>query len=466
MNVEVKLTTEDIVRATQGLLINGDMSIPFRGISTDTRIIQPGFLFWALKGKNFDGHTFWKTALDRGAKGLVLAYFPEGFKIEEIPKTISVILVKDTLKALGDLGNFWRKKLKFQVIGITGSCGKTTTKELTFSILSLYFKTSKNLGNYNNLIGVPLSILSFKEDTEVAVLEVGTNAPGEIERLAQIIEPQISVLTCVYPAHLEGLGSVEGVLEEKIKLFEYTSSSGTLIYNYDQPMVRERTKLFSQRKISFGFNPEADFSISKVEVEESKIKAQVRYQGNIYPLEIPNFGKHYLLNLLAGLAVASCFELDLKEILENLGKKISLYSRIKVYKATDFWVIDDTYNANPGSMKTALEFLLTLDVKEMKKVAILGDMKELGSYAKEFHREIGKKAGEVVEEAYFVGEMAEEYAKGFSLSKKPFKVYSEVEALLKDLERELKFEKAVILIKGSRALKMERVVEKLLSEKS
>lgn len=472
MNVEVKISTEEVVKATQGILINGDMGIFFRGISTDTRIIQPGFLFWSLKGKNFDGHTFWKDALNKGAKGLVFSYFPQDFKIEEVPKTISVILVKDTLKALGDLGNFWRKKLNFKVIGITGSCGKTTTKELTFNILSSYFKTAKNLANYNNLIGVPLSILSFNQNIEVAVLEVGTNAPGEIERLAQIIEPQISVITCIYPAHLEGLGSLEGVLEEKTKLFEYTSYEGFLIYYYDQVFLRNRVKVFSQRKISFGFEPLADLSVSNIEIERDKLTAQIHYQKKSYPLKIPNFGKHYLLNLLAGLAVATCFDLNIEEILKKLGKEIPFYSRVKIYQSSNLCIIDDTYNANPGSMRTALEFLSTFSKKEkdMKKIAILGDMKELGEYSEELHREIGKEASYVVDEAYFIGEMCEKYAEGFSFSKKPFKLYFQVEDFLKDLEGELKFGKAIVLVKGSRALKMERIVEKLtkniLSEKA
>ncbi len=465
MNVEVNLTTEEVVRATEGILINGDMGISFRGVSTDTRIIQPGFLFWALKGKNFDGHSFWRIAIDKGAKGLILSHFPEGFKIEQIPKTVSVILVKDTLKALGDLGNFWRKKLNLKVVGVTGSCGKTTTKELIFAILSSYFKTSKNLANYNNLIGVPLSILSFKNDTEVAVLEVGTNSPGEIEKLAKIIEPQVSVITCIYPAHLEGLGSIEGVLEEKIKLFENTSLNGTLVYNYDQSILRERVKVLPHRKISFGFDPSSDFFVSKFEVKDFKIKAWLKYQEKNYFVEIPNLGKHYILNLLASLAVAIHFGLNLKEILEKLGKEILLFSRIKIYQNTKLWIVDDTYNANPGSMKTALEFLSTLPVKNMKKIAILGDMKELGIYAKEFHIKIGREASLVVEEAYFIGEMAEKYAEGFLPSQKPFRIYPQVETFLKDLEAGLKFEKAVILVKGSRALKMERIVEKLLSIK-
>jgi len=191
MNVEIKLTTEDIIKATSGILINGDMGIIFRGISTDTRIIKPGYLFIALKGEKFDGHDFYKTAIEKGAKGLVFSHFPKGFKVEEIPKTISVILVKDTLKALGDIASFWREKLNSTFVAITGSCGKTTTKELTYNILSRFLKAFKNEANYNNLIGVPLSLLSIKENRDVAILELGTNQKGEIEREGERIRLKV-----------------------------------------------------------------------------------------------------------------------------------------------------------------------------------------------------------------------------------------------------------------------------------
>jgi len=469
MNVEIKLTTEDIIKATSGILINGDMGIIFRGISTDTRIIKPGYLFIALKGEKFDGHDFYKTAIEKGAKGLVFSHFPKGFKVEEIPKTVSVILVKDTLKALGDIASFWREKLNSTFVAITGSCGKTTTKELTYNILSRFLKAFKNEANYNNLIGVPLSLLSIKEDREVAILELGTNQKGEIERLSQIVKPHISVITSIFPSHLEGLGSIEGVLEEKISLFKNTDSNGTIIFNFDQEILRERVKDFPQNKVSFGFDNRADLSFKNLFFSEGKIKGEFLFKSEFYPFEIENIGKHNLSNLLASLCVAISLGFELKEIVPLLGKEIPLFKRFKVFEKESFLIIDDTYNANPGSIIAALEYLKDFSKNYGKKIVILGDMKELGKDSEKLHIEVGSFVAEVADIAIFAGDMAKSYEEGFKkkAKEKECNTFNSVEEFLespflKDLLNKEK--KAVILVKGSRALKMERVVERLIEE--
>ncbi len=466
MNVENRFSTEDVIKATSGILINGDMGITFRGISTDTRIIKPGYLFWALKGERYDGHDFWKEAIDRGAKGLVISYFPLRFKIEELPKTISVILVKDTLQALGDLAHYWRKIINRPVVAITGSCGKTTTKELTCEMLSKFWRCFKNQENYNNLVGVPLSLLSMPEDADIGVFELGTNASGEIERLSKVVFPQVSVITCIYPAHLEGLKSLEGILKEKLSLFENTDERGTLIYNYDQEILREEVKGFKQKKLSFGFEKGADLRIKNVEFRGMEITGELVFKEQIYSLKIPNIGKHNLLNLLAGLAVVLSFELDLKKIVSELGKGIRLFQRTKFYQKEDFLIVDDTYNANPGSMKSAFEYLK--EVYNGKRVFILGEMKELGAESERYHQEVGALAGRFADFCYFIGNMAEAYAQGFSKSSKSFETFKNTEEFLEKLDikkiKELCPEGGAILVKGSRALKMERIVEKLLKE--
>lgn len=468
MNVEIELSTESVIKAVSGILINGDMGISFKGISTDTRIIKPGYLFFALKGEKFDGHNFYKDAIEKGAKGIVISYFPKGFRVEEIPKTISVILVKDTLKALGDLASYWRDKLNSTFVAITGSCGKTTTKELTYNIISKFFKTAKNQANYNNLIGVPLSLLSMKEDTEVGILELGTNQKGEIERLSQIVKPHISVITSIYPSHLEGLNSIEGVLEEKISLFKNTWEKGTIIYNFDQEILRERAKSFPQNKISFGFSKNADLTFKNLIFFENKIKGEIIFKDETYPLAIENIGKHNLLNLLASLCVAISLGLSLKEIVPLIGKEISLYKRFKIFEKENLLIIDDTYNANPGSTKAALEYLKEIS-KNQKKIVILGDMKELGKDSERFHKEIGRFVAEVADFAIFTGEMAKSYEEGFKekIQDKNCKTFNSVEEFLENFAfEEIIKERATILIKGSRALKMERIVERLLKELS
>ena len=463
MNVENRFVTEDIVRATSGMLINGDMGIPFRGISTDTRIIKPGYLFWALKGERFDGHDFWKEAINKGAKGLVLSKLPQGLKPEELPKTISVIFVRDTLRALGDFASFWRKKLNFHAVEVAGSCGKTTTKEMVFALVSKFFKAEKSPGNYNNLIGVPLSILSFKEGTEVGVLELGTNTPGEVKRLAEIVYPQTSIITCIAPEHLEGLGDIKGVLKEEISLFEATDPSGTLIYNFDDPLLKEEVKRFSQRKFSVGFDEGADLRLS-CKKGENGIQLELFFRDKTWTLSFPDLGMHNLLNF--GFALSTCLSLGIEmepllEVADSLKKE--LFIRAKVHRLSSFIVVDDTYNANPSSMEAALSWVYSSLLEGKRElVVILGDMKELGEASSELHQKVGKEAAKLASSAIFVGEFAEEYAQGFKESGKPCKCYHDVEELICALDS-ITFPKgSVILVKGSRALAMERIVKKLL----
>lgn len=462
MLVENRFLTEEVVKAVKGILVNGDMGIPFKGICTDTRILEPGYLFWALKGKTYDGHSFWKTALEKGAKGLVLSYFPKDLKLEELPKSISVILVKDTLKALGDLANWYRTQKNFKVIAITGSCGKTTTKELTFEILRQFYKVSKNEANYNNLIGVPLSILAIRDNPHWVILEVGTSEKGEIGRLGEITQPQISLITCIQPAHLEGLGSLEGVLEEKCSLFEKTDPSGVIIYNYDQEILRSKALTFPQKKLSFGEREGADLRLLLAESEGPEWRVKIRYHEKEYAFKVNLPGRHNLLNLLSALGVAIATDLELSEILERLPKDLSPLIRGKILYKGKWIILDDTYNANPGSMKSALLWLRDQASSGVYKIAILGDMKELGERSPDFHREIGEFARDIVDKAIFIGDWALNYVEGFKGAGKPFEVYATVEDFLE--RGEIEETSAIILVKGSRALRMERIVKKLLGE--
>ncbi|MFN3505386.1 MAG: UDP-N-acetylmuramoyl-tripeptide--D-alanyl-D-alanine ligase [Caldimicrobium sp.] len=462
MLVNTPFSTEDIVKALRGILVNGDMGIAFKGICTDTRILEPGYLFWALKGKRFDGHTFWIEAIAKGAKGLILEYFPSEMKLEELPKTISIILVRDTLQALGELAKWYREQKKFKVIGITGSCGKTTTKELTATLLSQFFRVAKNEANYNNLIGVPLSILQIKEKPDWVVLELGTNAPNEIKKLAEIISPQISLITCVYPAHLEGLGSLEGVLEEKLSLFKATPEEGALIYFYDQPWLREKVSAFPHKKISYGKELGADLRLIMLKSLDEGFWAEIEYSGKRYHFRTNPMGEHNLLNLLGAIATCLSLGISLEEVLKVLPEDLSLFVRGKLYKKGEVHILDDSYNANPGSMEKALLWLGDFTQAVKPKVVILGDMKELGEETRKFHIRIGELAGEVADSAIFIGEMAPFYAEGFKSANKPYEIYPNVETFLERFTLEIK--KGIILIKGSRALRMERITQKLLEE--
>jgi UDP-N-acetylmuramoyl-tripeptide--D-alanyl-D-alanine ligase len=455
------LSTEDVVRATKGILLNGDMGLTFSGVTTDSREVEPGFLFFALKGKRFDGHEFIKEAIASGVKGAVVERMPDYLRWDDLPRDVSIILVKDTLYALGELARYVRSLDSYKVIAITGSCGKTTTKEMTYQILSKFYKCGKNEANYNNLIGVPMTILAQDKDKDWVILEIATNSPGEIARLTEITNPDLGAITCVYAAHLEGLKNHEGVLEEKTSLFAKMKKDGTIVYFYDQENLRERAKNFPQTKISFGFEKGADLWIENFEEVKEGAKISLVWSEKKREVLAKLKGRHQVLNLSASIAIALGTGLEFEEVCEKLPEIEEFYSRLKVIKSENLVVLDDTYNANPGSMAVALEYLENFPKGNFRKVAILGDMRELGEFAKSAHQSIGELAGKVADFAIFVGEHAQDYRAGFG--KGDCLTFETTEALLEALKQgKIDLSRCVVLVKGSRAMGMERVVLALL----
>ncbi len=455
------LSTENVVRATKGILLNGDMGIIFSGVTTDSREVEPGFLFFALKGKRFDGHEFIKEAIARGVKGAVVERMPDYLRWDDLPRDVSIILVKDTLFALGELARYVRSLDSYKVIAITGSCGKTTTKEMTYQILSKFYKCGKNEANFNNLIGVPMTILAQDKDKDWVILEIATNSPGEIARLTEITNPDLGAITCVYAAHLEGLKSLEGILEEKTSLFAEMREDGKIVYFYDQKNLRERVKNFPQTKISFGFEKGADLWIERFEEVEEGAKISLVWSEKKKEVLAKLKGRHQVLNLSSSIAIALGTGLEFEEVCEKLPEMEEFYSRLKVIKTENLVIIDDTYNANPGSMAVALEYLENFPKGDFRKVAILGDMKELGEFAKSAHQSIGVLARRVADFAIFVGEHAQDYIAGFG--KGNCLSFKTTESLFEALKQgKIDLSRCVVLVKGSRAMGMERVVLALL----
>ena len=455
------LSTEDVVRATKGILLNGDMGLTFSGVTTDSREVEPGFLFFALKGKRFDGHEFIKEAIASGVKGAVVERMPDYLRWDDLPRDVSIILVKDTLYALGELARYVRSLDSYKIIAITGSCGKTTTKEMTYQILSKFYKCGKNEANFNNLIGVPMTILAQDRDKDWVILEIATNSPGEIARLTEITNPDLGAITCVYAAHLEGLKSLEGILEEKTSLFAKMREDGTIVYFYDQENLRERAKNFPQTKISFGFEKGADLWIENFEEAKEGTKISLVWSEKKREIFAKLKGRHQVLNLSASIAIALGTGLEFEEVCEKLPEIEEFYSRLKVIKTENLVVLDDTYNANLGSVAVALEYLENFPKGDFKKVAILGDMKELGEFAKSAHQSIGELAGKVVDFAIFVGEHAQDYRAGFGNG--DCLTFETTEALIEALKQgKINLSRCVVLVKGSRAMGMERFVLALL----
>ncbi len=457
------LNTEEVVRATEGILVNGDMGIEFAFVSTDTRTLKPGELFVALKGRRFDAHEFLRDAIEKGAKGLLVSRLPSWLKLEEVPKTVSVILVRDTLEALGRLASYVREREGFKAVGITGSCGKTTTKEMCAAILSSKFRVFSSPGNWNNLVGLPLSVfLSAKEGAEVGVFELGINAKGEMEQLGRILRPDVSAVTCVAPAHLEGLKTLNGVAREKAVIYRTTKEEGTLVIPAEEELLVELTRGLPQRKVYFGLDSSSEVRASGVEVTERGTEFDLFFGESFAGrVRLKLVGEHFVKNALCAAAIGASFGLEPEEVIAALEGFEGVRGRLQLKRKGSLLVIDDTYNANPASVKEALRVLEVLEPRRERRVVILGDMKELGESSRVYHEEVGSLAGRVSARVYAVGEFSDFVAKAAKREGAEAFSYSSLEELLRDLGIP---EAATVLVKGSRAMEMEKVVERLLEE--
>lgn len=387
-----EITIREIVAALGGSQVSGSPDRIVQGLSTDSRTMVSGHLFLALRGDRFDGHDFLAEAVGAGAAGLIVeAGRPIGEGLAD--HNLAVITVSSTLKALGDLASRWRKKWGGRVIAITGSNGKSTTKEMAATILSLKAKTMKSPGNFNNLIGLPLSILGLEPHHELAVLEMGMNVVGEIARLTQIAGPEIGVITNVASAHLEGLSDLEGVAAAKGELLREMSTQSTAILNGDNGLTRGLASAFKGETITFGLG-----AANRVRAEDIRIAGNstqsfaIRIDGERIPATIHLPGVHNVLNALAGAAIARCVSLPSDLIARGLGDFRPLKGRFQILELEGgIRIIDDTYNSNPSSLGAALKTIEGLREKGQGLMIGLGEMLELGVDAPRYHFDAGKR---------------------------------------------------------------------------
>lgn len=449
-------TLDEIVKAVKGKPLHIKKT-EFIDISTDTRTIKEGELFIPLKGKNYDGHDFLDIAC-RIAGGCLC----ESSKVDKaIDLDETIIIVEDTLSALADLAAYKRKTMHGQFIAITGSNGKTTTKEMLVDILGKVSTVHFNEKNFNNIIGVSKSILSVKEPCSFYVFELGTNAPGEIKTLAEIVKPHISAITNINPSHLEGLKDLKGVLKEKLDLFYSTEKGGTVFINADDPHLANA--FYSQEHIieDYGIDRDASF---KLIIDEDYgwegYNITFKFPGVSFNARTRLLGKHNLYNILCSASIAKVAGVGrsfIKESIEGFKPYDKRFFPIK--SKNGYLVIDDTYNANPASMEWAIKTVRELPSRG-KRVAILGDMKELGDAEEFYHRQIGKilkesgfdkilLLGDAVK--YIFDEIGDDRAEMFS-DKKFLLNYAKKIIRMDD----------VVLVKGSRLLKMDEIVEELV----
>jgi len=386
-----EIAAKEVVSALGGRQISGSPDELMRGLSTDSRRIVPGHIFLALSGERYDGHNFLAEAVNAGAAGVIVesgTAMPKELQTDNLV----VITVPSTLKALGDLALWWRKQWGARVIAITGSNGKSTTKEMAASILSLKASTAKSPGSFNNLIGLPLTILSLEEHHKMVVLEMGTNRPGEIARLTRIAEPDIGLITNVARAHLEGLGDLNGVVKEKGELLRVMPEESTAILNGDDELTARLASTFQGPIVAFGLG-----KMNQVRAENIKNIGDCTQAFDIYinnervrvKINLP--GIHNVFNALGGAAIALCLSISNELIAQGLEDFRSLKGRLQIVDLEGgIKIIDDSYNSNPSSLRAALQTIKDLIVKRHALVVGLGEMMELGKEAPGYHFDAGQ----------------------------------------------------------------------------
>ncbi len=461
---KINLTLEDIFEIPGAVVYNSDKYSDIELVSIDSRNIKKGSLFIAIKGEKFDGHDFVREVLKKNVSAVMIDQNKyKNFSDLELP----VITVNDTTKALGDLARMWRRKLYaicgLNVIAITGSAGKTSTKEMIAAMLAEKYKVNKTILNNNNHIGVPLTILSTNEKHQVLVLELGTNHFGEIQYTSSIAEPDYALITNIGSSHLEFLKNKRGVLKEKFALFEETiKNNGTLFINQDDPLLKNSVKNYNRQiTYSFKYNSDVRGELKGIDKNGKEI-VELNYK-NINITGAFVYGEQNARNLLASSAVAFRLGLNKNQILNGIKKNKPIDKRltIKNYK-NKITLIDDTYNANPESMKYAIETLNKISGGR-KKIAVLGDMFELGIESEKYHIDLAKVlVKNKINEVHLTGAMMKSLYSELS-SKKisgtcKAKHYDDRKNLEKSL-LSLGYKNTIVLVKGSRGMKMEEFVK-------
>jgi UDP-N-acetylmuramoyl-tripeptide--D-alanyl-D-alanine ligase len=460
----------EVLRATGGRLLQGEEKALLQGISTDSRMVAEGELFIALKGPHFDGHHFALKAMEKKAGGVLIEEDRAGDIRWNGYRPKAVIVVKDTLRALGDLARDRRRKYRTPVVALTGSNGKTTTKEMISACLETTFPILKTEANLNNLIGLPLTLLNLTEKERVVVLEMGMNVPGEVRRLTEIAEPDVGLITNIQKVHLEGMGSLERLKEEKGELFRRMRRDGTILVNQNDPHVIDLATEFSGQKITFGVEKSADVMAREIEVRGAQgTSFKLIVEGEKLEVILPLLGRHSVPNALAAIAVASLFGIELKKAKEALEHFRPFPMRMEVvHLEGGKTLINDAYNANPRSMEVALETLAEVKGKG-RAIAVLGDMLELGDFKDEAHQQLGEKIKELsIDLLLILGEKAPLVVEsairhGFEAKKaRVLESHSEAIEILKEVTQEGDW----ILVKGSRRMAMEKIVQGLIERRA
>ena len=452
-------TVQDIVRATQGALVGGDLAVPVTGVSIDSRSIGVGEAFFAIKGHRLDGHAYLGDAAGRGSACLVVHELPD-----DVPPNVPLVLVQDTTRALGRLAAWHRAKFSIPVVAVTGSNGKTTTKELIAAILGTRWNTLKPEGSFNNQWGLPLTLLGLSPEHGALVVELGTNQPGEIASLAALAVPTVGVVTVVAAVHTEFLGSLEGVRDEKAGLVKALAPTGVAVLNADDTRVASMARDTRARVITYGVRTPAEVHAAPdVTDGPDGLAFTLEHGSERHRVALPLSGQHNVTNALAAAGAAVALGFSLAEIAAGLADARPVKGRCVWRTAGEIRLLDDTYNANPASVRAALDTVVA-HRGGSRVIAVLGDMLELGAIADEAHREVGRHAaGAGVDALVGMGRHARALveaarAAGVAQAQHTETFEDTVAFLMKEL-----VPGDLVLVKGSRGMRMERIVDALVA---
>jgi UDP-N-acetylmuramoyl-tripeptide--D-alanyl-D-alanine ligase len=452
----MELSVKEIVKACGGKLISGDESVVINGISTDTRTIKEGMLFIPLRGESFDGHKFIDKAIESGATAVITE--------EDKSYGVPAVKVEDTRLAMGQIAGYYKAKLNIPVVAITGSVGKTTTKDIVASVLAQHFNVYKTQGNLNNDIGVPLTIFSLEKEHTAAVIEMGMNHFGEIRYLTNIVQPDIAVITNVGVSHIENLGSREGILKAKCEIFEGLKKGGKAIVNGDNDMLATLSDSYDGFKLTkFGTDSSFDiYADNIVEKGLDGIDCTIHYGSEVFDVSIHIPGKHMVSNALAAAAAGFALGMSAEEIKAGIESFEPTKMRMDIIKSNGLTIINDVYNSNPVSAMAAVDVLASASGK---KCAVLGDMFELGEFAPKLHYDLGKYTAEKnIDEIVCIGEISKNMYEGArSVREGNVHYFATQEEFFESLDDIINGEMTV-LVKASRGMKFEKTTDKLRGE--
>ncbi|MDD5258703.1 MAG: UDP-N-acetylmuramoyl-tripeptide--D-alanyl-D-alanine ligase [bacterium] len=457
----------EIIKATSGTLLKGSAALYLPDICTDTRAIKKGNTFLALKGPNFNANDLLAEAVKKGAAGVICEKKPAPALLRKVR---FAIVVKNSLAALQQIAGAYRGKFDIPVIAITGSNGKTTTKEMIGKILSRCFRTLVTPGNLNNQIGLPLTLLQLRQDHQAAVLELGTSALGEIDTLARIAKPTIGVITCIGHSHLQGLKNLSTVLRAKMELIDNLGPAGTAVMNNDDHWLRKKLPGITSQVVTFGVIHKSDVTAHRIasQPDKNKIIFTLGQKAQRRKVTLNILGKHNVYNALAAAGTGLALGIPLADIVKGLSSFHAVSGRMKMVKKKGITILDDSYNANPDSMKAALLTLESFSCNR-RKIAVLGDMLELGQESGNKHWEIGEFIGQLgLDMLYTIGPQSQLLAQaalqsGLSLEKINRFSTGQEQLLVRSLKANMR-RRDIMLFKASHGMCLEKIVASILDK--